>query len=108
MSVIDFIPHHLRRLTVTDGYEDENGDWHEGQEEWGEMIPCHAVASGRANEKTFPDGKVSTYSYTIGRLDPDISEFTIGERIILDISGSEREYTVKGFHRYQLQSKIWV
>ncbi len=30
MSVINLIPHSLSYLIATDGYEDDNGDWHEG------------------------------------------------------------------------------
>lgn len=108
MSVIEPIPHTLRYQTAAVGYEDENGDWHEGIEAWSEPMKCHAVAAGKANEITFPDGTTDTYSYTIGRLAPDCREFKTGERVRLNIFGTEREYEVKGFHRYQLQSKIWV
>lgn len=108
MSVISLIPHTLRYLTVIDGYEDENGDWHEGTEEWSEPIPCHAVAAGQANIIAYADGTTATYSYTVGRLAPDSREYKVGEKVRLDILGIEREFQVKGFHRYQLQSKIWV
>lgn len=108
MSVINLIPHTLRYCIVTDGYEDENCDWHEGSEQWSEPISCHAVAAGSANEIAFPDGSVHTYSFTVGRLEPDCREFKIGEKIRLNVLGQEYNLDVKGFHRYQLQSKIWV
>ncbi len=108
MSVIDLIPHTLRYCIVSDGYEDENGDWHEGKDEWSEPIKCHAVPSGAANEITFPDGTTCTYNYTVGRLAPDCREYIIGEKIRLNVLGIESEFQVKGFHRYQLQSKIWL
>lgn len=108
MSIIDLIPHKLSYLKVSDSYKDENGDWHEGTKEWSEPIKCHAVPSGAANEIAFPDGTVSTYSYTVGRLDPDCREFSIGEKVRLSVCGVEREFQVKGFHRYQLQSKLWL
>lgn len=108
MSVIDFIPHHLSYLISEPGYEDDNGDWHEGKEEWSEQIKCHATAAGSANQITYEDGTAANYSYTVGRLPKDIREFKIGERVRLNVLGEEREYTVKGFQRYQLQSKIWV
>lgn len=108
MSVINPIPHTLRYLTVSDGYEDENGDWHEGTEEWSEPIPCHAVPAGQANIITYDDGTTATYSYTVGRLAPDCRDYEIGEKIKLNALGIEREFSVKGFHRYQLQSKIWL
>ena len=108
MSVIEPIPHSLCYLIVSDGYEDENGDWHEGSSRWSEPIACHAVAAGSANEIVFQDGTVARYSYTIGRLDPECREFAVGERVRLSVCGIEREFEVKGFHRYQLQSKLWV
>ena len=108
MSVIEPIPHTLRYQTAIVGFEDDNGDWHEGLEAWSDPIPCHAVAAGRANEITFPDGTTDTYSYAVGRLPSDCREFKTGDRVLLNIFGTETEYEVKGFHRYQLQSKIWV
>ena len=108
MSVIDLVPHTLRYLKVNDGYEDENGDWHKGSEEWSEPIACHAVPAGAANIITFPDGTTATYSYAIGRLAPDCREFMIGDKILLNVLGIERSFQVKGFHRYQLQCKLWV
>lgn len=108
MSVIDLIPHSLSRLIVTPGYEDGNGDWHPGQETWSAPEKCHAVPAGQANQGMYADGTTYTYSYTIGRLKPDCKEFHVGDRIKLYVAGTAREYQVKGFHRYQLQSKIWV
>ena len=108
MSVIDFRPHTLRRLIITPGEEDADGDWHPGTESLSEPLRCHAVAAGRAAEITFPDGTTAAYRYTVGRLPPDCAEFRIGDRVMLRIGDSECEYSVKGFHRYQLPSKIWV
>lgn len=108
MSVINMIPHTLSYFVTSEGYEDDNGDWHGGESGWSEPMACHAVPSGKANEITFADGTTSTYSYTVGRLAPDCREFQIGEVVRLNVNGIEREFEVKGFHRYQLQSKIWV
>lgn len=108
MSVINMIPHTLSYLVASEGYEDDNGDWHDGESGWSEPIKCHAVPAGKANEITFADGTTSTYTYTVGRLAPDCREFQIGEKVKLNVLGIEREFTVKGFHRYQLQSKLWV
>lgn len=109
MSVINLIPHTLRYCITTVGYEDEKGDWHEGTEEWSDSIKCHAVhSSGPANVITYPDGSTSAYSYMIERLERNCREFVIGEKIRLNIFGCEREYQVKGFHRGQTQSRLWV
>lgn len=108
MPVVDLTPHRLSYLISGNGYEDDNGDWHEGSQDWSRWIRCHAVAAGSANTIAYSDGTTSTYSYTIGRLPHDIRDFKVGEIVRLDIFGCIREFSVKGFHRYQLQSKIWV
>lgn len=108
MSVIELKPNTLSYLITTNGYRDDNGDWHEGISKWSDPIECHAVPVGRANEITFADGTTTTCTYTVGRLNPDCREFQTGERVRLDVNGVIREFQVKGFHRYQLQSKIWV
>lgn len=108
MSVLDLKPHLLSYFVAEPGYEDDNGDWHEGKAGWSEPMECHAVPAGRANEITFADGQTATYTYTVGRLSPDCREFKVGEDVRLDVNGIVREFQVKGFHRYQLQSKLWV
>lgn len=108
MAVLDLKPHLLSYFVTEPGYEDDNGDWHEGKSGWSEPMECHAVPAGRANEITFADGQTATYTYTVGRLSPDCREFKVGEDVRLDVEGIVREFQVKGFHRYQLQSKIWV
>lgn len=108
MAVIELKPHLLSYLETTPGFEDDNGDYHEGSTSWSKPIECHAVPAGAANEITFADGKTSHYSYVVGRLEPHCHQFKIGEKVRLTIYDTEREFKVKGFHRYQLQSKIWV
>jgi hypothetical protein len=97
----------LSYLSQTDGYEDGNGDYHEGTSEWRGYIPCNAVPAGKAAERTFEDGKVRAYSYTVN-LNTEI-DFQIGDRVRIEfLNGKVREFGVKGFHRYQLQCKMWV
>lgn len=108
MAVIEFKPHLLSYLVVEPGYDDDNGDHHEGSSSWSDPIECHAVPAGAANGITFADGTTSHYSYVVGRLDARCREFKIGEDVKLIIDGMERKFQVKGFHRYQLQSKLWL
>lgn len=107
MAVLEMKKHRLSYLVVGEGYEDENGDYHEGSSEWRGYIPCNAVPAGRAAERTFEDGKVRAYSFTV-YLDTKI-DFQIGDRVKIEFEeGKIREFGVKGFHRYQLQCKMWV
>lgn len=110
MAVLNLKPHFLEyEVNIHEGYEDSRGDYHEAKTKWEGNIKCDAVpANGKANEITFEDGSVHSYTYTI-YLDSNVREFQIGERIRLNLFGNtQRVFTVKGFQRYQLQSKLWV
>lgn len=113
MSVLDihhdfFKPHTIAYLVASDGYEDDNGDYHPGESTYEGCIPCDAVPAGKAETREFEDGKVKAYTYTV-YLPHGCRTFTIGERVrITLLGGVQREFEVKGFHRYQLQCKLWV
>ena len=50
MAVLDFAAHTIDYLHVTDGYEDDNGDYVQGSEEWVEnYCKCDIVPAGKAN-----------------------------------------------------------
>ena len=105
-------PHRLEVFHITEGYEDENGDYHNGTKEWVEVCKCDVVPAGESNEITTPDGVVQQYAYTI-YLPKGTREFHTGEtvRIIFNGTGTlqeKREFSVKGFHAYQHQCKMWV
>ncbi len=106
------MPHILEVLTLTGEYEDENGDFHKGEEQWNEYSKCDAVPAGQANQITLPDGTVHQYSYTI-YLPKGSREFKVGEKVRISFFGNgtleeKSEFTTKGFHRYQHQCKLWV
>lgn len=109
MSVLNLKPHRLSYLVVSNGYEDENGDYHEGESRWEGVIPCDAVpSSGQASERQFEDGVSRAYSYVV-YMGTDVKHFCVGEKVrITFLGGIEREFDVKGFQRYQLQCKLWV
>lgn len=109
MAVLELKPHRLSYLVTSPGYEDDNGDYHEGTSRWEGDIECDAVpASGSANEITFDDGTAHKYSYTV-YLPVSCKDFSVGERVrIRHLGNVEREYSVKGFQRWQLQCKLWV
>ncbi len=106
--ILDDRPHRLQYLVTTPGYDDENGDYHEGESHYVGDIPCRHVPNGKSEEREFEDGVVRTYS-AIVRLDADCREFSIDDKVRLFLLGGiEREYKVKGFHRYQTSCKLWV
>jgi len=112
MPILKMKPHYLEVLTKSDEYEDENGDSHAGVEEWNRLCRCDAVPAGEANKITTPDGVELQYSYTI-YLPKRTREFVVGEKVRVIFFGEgtlqeKKEFTVKGFHRYQHQCKMWV
>jgi hypothetical protein len=112
MPILKMKPHILEVLSLTEEYEDENGDFHKGKEEWVEVSKCDAVPAGQANRITLPDGVELQYSYTI-HLPKNVREFLVGEkvRVVFFCEGTlqeKKQFTVKGFHRYQHKSKMWV
>lgn len=108
MAILRLKPHKLEYQVTQEGYEDSNGDYHEGQSSWEGCIECDAVPSGKSNEIKFEDGSVKYYTYTI-YLNNDVREFVLGEKVRITLYGGiKRVFTVKGFHRYQLQAKLWV
>jgi hypothetical protein len=108
MSVLELTPHRLARLETTAGYEDENGDYHKAEGDWSSDIACRAVPAGEAKSVTFDDGVTRSYTYTV-YLPANVEAFTLGEEVRLTLdNGSVSTFTVKGFHRYQYKSKLWL
>ena len=128
MSVLQLKPHRLSYLVEEGGYTDTNGDYHKGTSRWEGNIRCDAVPAGASNEMQFEDGVTRKYSYTI-YLPKDCRSFAVGEKVKIsfsklitrDVNGQLRlanrkvrfinkdyEFDVKGFHRYQMQCKLWV
>lgn len=110
MAILMMRPHTLSYLSVTEGYRDENGDYHKGGSEWVDgYIKCDAVPSGEENVLTYEDGTQAHYSYVV-YTKKNCREFKRNDVIRIAFYGQKpgAEFTVKGFHRYQHQCKIWV
>lgn len=112
MPILKMKPHFLEILVKGEEYEDENGDFHAGNEEWMVLCKCDCVPAGRANNITTLDGVVLSYSYTI-YLPKGTREFHTGEKVRISFNGKgqlveKKEFVVKGFHSYQHQCKMWV
>lgn len=111
MAVLNFAAHHMDYEIVTNGYTDEEtGDYIKGKSEWHDGYDCDVVPAGKANTLSIPDGSLHPYSYTVYNLPKNCREFHYGDKIRIHFyKGDEvREFLVLGFHRYQLQSKIWI
>lgn len=109
MAVLRMKPHHLSYLVSQPGYEDGNGYYHAKESRWEGCIPCDAVPSaGKAGEEVFSDGVAREYSYVV-YLPASCRQFALGDVVRLSFpDGMEREFEVKGFHRWQLQCKMWL
>lgn len=110
MAVMNFAAHTLSYKEVEPGHEDKNGDWVQGSERWVEdYCKCDIVPAGKANVITLPDGSVQSYTYSIYNLPKTCKNFEYGDTIKLSFYGrDEKVFKVLGFHRYQLQCKMWV
>ena len=110
MSILDFRASYVEYLDgSTEGYYDKRGEWHDGNERWCFLAKCNVMQAGQESVVTLPDGKQVHYTYTLGGLPRDCRKFVYGERIRIHVLG-EGEYDermVKGFQRYQFQSKIY-
>ncbi len=108
MAVLSLKPCRLSYLVATPGYEDGNGDYHPGEETWKGDVECDMVPAGKANEIKYDDGSVRVYSYTV-TLPTGCRDFEVGDRVRMRLlNGEIRYFEVKGFHRYQLQCKMWI
>ena len=109
MSVLDIKPHWLYVYNKSDGYEDEDGHYHEGAARWVRYSKCDVVpASIGKNTIQYDDGRVESYSYTI-YLTTKARDFSYGERVRLHRFGEDSPvYKVMGFQRYQKQCKLYI
>ena len=110
MKPIRFRPHTLSLLTVVGGYTDEaSGDYVPGSESWSEQIPCRYEPNGKARVVPVGQGKDSVYEYIV-YLNTDCPDINFGQQVRLyDEEGKLfREQPALGFHRGQLDAKLWV
>lgn len=111
MAMVSFRPHLLRVITKGEGSYDSNGDWTVGGESYSDYIACRYEPNGSANTIMLPDGQEYRYSYTIYlNVNPslvirygDIIELTSQDGLVIGDN-----FEVKGFHRGQLDMKVWV
>lgn len=107
--MVDFRPHTLSVLRTSGGYDSE-GDFVPDEESVILTVPCRYEPNGSARSIILQDGTAFVYSYTV-YLDVDFThDIHFGDIIELqDQNGTSiGRFQVKGFHRGQLNEKIWV
>lgn len=107
--MVDFRPHTLTLTIDLPGVYDANGTYMVGDKKVIEGIGCRYEPNGRAKSIALEDGSLYTYSYMV-YLDVDCPEISFGDEVeLFDQSGVSRgKFTVHGFHRGQLNSKLWL
>lgn len=109
MALLDFKASKLYRQTSSNGYTDDDGDYHPGVLDWEFECKCDVVPAGAANQITLPDGTSATYSYNVYNMPPGTKKLEEGDIVKLILYGGEEVIAkVKGFHRYQYQCRLWV
>ena len=66
MGVLDFDAYRLEYLQEGEGYYDDNGDYHPGEDIWVSVGRCNAVPAGRNNIISLPDGIGELYFKFVG------------------------------------------
>lgn len=110
MSVLRFRPHVLSYKELKQGtFDDETGDYNHVKTDWvNNYCKCDAVPNGKADVLTKTDGTKISYSYTVF-LPFDCRTFKYGEKVRISFEdGHLEEFSVKGFNRFQLLSKLYV
>lgn len=113
MAVLDFAAHTLDYQIKGGGHKDRlTGDYITEPDTWIERYcKCDIVPNGKADTIALPDGQFEQYQYTIYNLPRNCRKFEYGDKVrvrMFDSDDDVREFSVKGFHRYQLQCKMWV
>ena len=110
MPRVSFRPHTLSLLSVGEGhYDDATGDFVPASEEWSDKVPCRFEPNGKARTVPVGEDKDYVYDYTV-YLNVDCPEIGHGQMVRLFNAQDEciGEFRARGFHRCQLDSKLWV
>lgn len=107
--MVDFRPHTLTLTVSLDGGYDVNGYYIEGAKKVTNGIPCRYEPNGKARSIALEDGSLYMYSYMV-YLDVDCPEISFGDEVeLFDQAGTSRgKFNAHGFHRGQLNSKLWL
>lgn len=107
--MVDFRPHTLDLSVALPGSYDSTGSYIDGGRRETRGIACRFEPNGMAKSIALEDGSLYTYSYMV-YLDTDCPEISFGDEVeLFDQYGASRgRFTAHGFHRGQLNSKLWL
>lgn len=107
--MVSFRPHTLNLVLSLSGEYNSTGKYIPGGQKVIKGVECRYEPNGRANSIVLQDGKVFIYSYMV-YLDVDCPEISYGDVVeLFDKNGNSiGEFTVQGFHRGQLNARIWL
>ena len=108
-SLVRFRPHFISTLEVSGGYYDDRRDYHEGTESWSELMPCRYEPNGKARTVPVGEGRDYRYEYVV-YMNQDCPQISYGQKVRLYDASQQLigDYEVKGFHRGQLDAKVWL
>ena len=107
--MVSFRPHTLNLIVSLPGSVDSTGKYIPGGERMMEGIECRYEPNGKANSIVLEDGKAFVYSYMV-YLSIDCPDISYGDSVELfnQQGTSVGRFTALGFHRGQLNAKLWV
>ena len=107
--MVSFRPHTLSLIVSLPGSYDATGKYIAGGESIKEGIECRYEPNGKANSIVLEDGKAFVYSYMV-YLCVDCPDISYGDVVELfnQHGQSVGKFTAQGFHRGQLNAKLWV
>lgn len=110
MAMVSFRPHCMTVYRKGEGSYNTAGDWVESTETVATRVPCRYEPNGAARTITLQDGKEYKYSYMVYLCVCPHLDIRYGDIIELTSQDGKSmgRYEVKGFHRGQLDMKVWV
>jgi len=103
----------MRRHTLfvekeTDGYEDEDGNYHKGTTEWVGGWQCDAVPTTKSTDVMYEDGEAHHYTF-ICYLSPKYNaEIDKGQKAMILREGHEYVLKVITTRAYKHQLKVYI
>ena len=107
--MVSFRPHTLDLIVSKPGGYDDLGRYVSGKEVVTQGIDCRFEPNGKANTIVLEDGRTFVYSYMV-YLNVDCPDISYGDEVeLFNQQGvSVGRFTAQGFHRGQLNSRLWV